>query len=461
MTSVRGDLEVDDDARREAFMRKVIRAEMRAGRERLAFVCGAYHAPALDPASFPPVSHDNALIEQAAQGQGGGDLGAVELRAAVVREWLRRRRPLAGVVPAPLRHARRRGRPVVVRPRGTGPARTRASTRRPPRSSRPPASPSALAAVRGRPSVGLSELTDAAARRAHRGRRPAAAPRRPHARHRRGARPGPRVDADGAARQLTSPGSRGRCGSRRLPPRPSSSSTCAASRSSPGRCCCTGSRCSTCTGARRSTPGRSTRHLQGGVGARVDTRARRRRHRGEPLRHDGAQCRRGQGVRGGRGGHRPRRARQPHRAVPARRPARRSPSRRRRPRRPHRPAARHPEPARDRRAAGADVPLRRRARRRRRRRDARPADRRRAGLRRPARRLLQPRRRQRGPHAHRGRGRAPRHRPRRPRRPARAVARGTARRRARRGDPRRRVRPGQPAAPRRRAARRTTRPRPA
>jgi hypothetical protein len=56
MHGVRGDLEVDDDALREAFMRKVIRAEMRGGRQRIAVVCGAYHAPALDPASFPPAS---------------------------------------------------------------------------------------------------------------------------------------------------------------------------------------------------------------------------------------------------------------------------------------------------------------------------------------------------------------------------------------------------------------------
>ncbi len=49
--------------RREAAMRKVIRATAREGRERIAFVCGAYHAPALDPEAFPPASHDNALLK--------------------------------------------------------------------------------------------------------------------------------------------------------------------------------------------------------------------------------------------------------------------------------------------------------------------------------------------------------------------------------------------------------------
>ena len=45
-------------------MRKVIRAEMRAGRERIAVVCGAYHAPALHPPSFPPASRDNVLLSR-------------------------------------------------------------------------------------------------------------------------------------------------------------------------------------------------------------------------------------------------------------------------------------------------------------------------------------------------------------------------------------------------------------
>ena len=43
---------VEND-RREAAMRQVLRAVMAAGHERIAFVCGAYHAPALDPDGLP------------------------------------------------------------------------------------------------------------------------------------------------------------------------------------------------------------------------------------------------------------------------------------------------------------------------------------------------------------------------------------------------------------------------
>ena len=48
--------------RREAAMRKAVRAARRAGAARLAVVCGAWHAPALDPARYPPVSADNARL---------------------------------------------------------------------------------------------------------------------------------------------------------------------------------------------------------------------------------------------------------------------------------------------------------------------------------------------------------------------------------------------------------------
>jgi hypothetical protein len=40
------------DLQREAHMRTLIRAESKAGRERIAVVCGAWHAPVLDPAEF-------------------------------------------------------------------------------------------------------------------------------------------------------------------------------------------------------------------------------------------------------------------------------------------------------------------------------------------------------------------------------------------------------------------------
>jgi hypothetical protein len=48
--------------RREAAMRKVIRAVLAGGAERVAVVCGAWHAPALVPDAFPSVSADNARL---------------------------------------------------------------------------------------------------------------------------------------------------------------------------------------------------------------------------------------------------------------------------------------------------------------------------------------------------------------------------------------------------------------
>nr|WP_236656588.1 DUF5682 family protein [Streptacidiphilus jiangxiensis] len=52
--------EAPDDLRREAWMRRQIRAASRAGHERIAVVCGAWHVPALD--AKVPVAADNALL---------------------------------------------------------------------------------------------------------------------------------------------------------------------------------------------------------------------------------------------------------------------------------------------------------------------------------------------------------------------------------------------------------------
>ncbi|QMU79257.1 hypothetical protein GXW83_29680 [Streptacidiphilus sp. PB12-B1b] len=49
------------DALREAHMRKQLRAARRAGHQRIAVVCGAWHVPAL--AARPPVAEDNALLK--------------------------------------------------------------------------------------------------------------------------------------------------------------------------------------------------------------------------------------------------------------------------------------------------------------------------------------------------------------------------------------------------------------
>lgn len=57
------DPDVVTNARREAWMRKVLRAEIKDAPEtRIAVVCGAWHAPVLVPADFPPASRDRELI---------------------------------------------------------------------------------------------------------------------------------------------------------------------------------------------------------------------------------------------------------------------------------------------------------------------------------------------------------------------------------------------------------------
>ncbi|GAA1976672.1 DUF5682 family protein [Terrabacter lapilli] len=161
MEGVRGTLEGDDDERREAFMRKVIRTEMRAGRERIAVVCGAYHAPVLDPSSFPPASHDNALLSK---------LPKVKV-AATWAPWSSQRLSYASGYGAGVRspgwyhHLFVTPDDEVVPSWFVRVARTLrdenldASTASVVEATR---LAGALAAVRGRPSVGLAELTDAA-----------------------------------------------------------------------------------------------------------------------------------------------------------------------------------------------------------------------------------------------------------------------------------------------------------
>ncbi len=52
----------EENRRREAAMRRVLRAALKEGRERVAVVCGAYHAPVLHPDAFPPAAHDQRLL---------------------------------------------------------------------------------------------------------------------------------------------------------------------------------------------------------------------------------------------------------------------------------------------------------------------------------------------------------------------------------------------------------------
>ncbi|MDR7161541.1 DUF5682 family protein [Arthrobacter sp. BE255] len=54
--------DVMENNRREASMRRLVRAAMREGHARIAVVCGAYHSPALVPAGFPPVAADNKVL---------------------------------------------------------------------------------------------------------------------------------------------------------------------------------------------------------------------------------------------------------------------------------------------------------------------------------------------------------------------------------------------------------------
>ncbi|GAB3732435.1 DUF5682 family protein [Nocardiopsis nanhaiensis] len=65
MAAVRAEAgpETGRDARREAYMRKTLRTVLKEGYERVAVVCGAWHAPALRDLSDYPVSGDTALLK--------------------------------------------------------------------------------------------------------------------------------------------------------------------------------------------------------------------------------------------------------------------------------------------------------------------------------------------------------------------------------------------------------------
>ncbi|MEL7246692.1 MAG: DUF5682 family protein, partial [Cyanobacteria bacterium J06573_2] len=64
MTAVREEMPASEnpiEAKREAHMRKTIRAAQKEGFERIAVVCGAWHAPALS--QMPAVKEDTALLK--------------------------------------------------------------------------------------------------------------------------------------------------------------------------------------------------------------------------------------------------------------------------------------------------------------------------------------------------------------------------------------------------------------
>lgn len=162
------DPDVHANARREAWMRKVLRAEMKAAPDsRIAVVCGAWHAPALVPADFPPVARDQLLITK---------LPRTKVAAAWT-PWTAARLSYAsgygaGVgAPGWYQHLFDHMRQDDPDPRGlatTWLVRV-ARTLRDERLDASTASvveaarlAETLATVRGRPSVGLSELDDAA-----------------------------------------------------------------------------------------------------------------------------------------------------------------------------------------------------------------------------------------------------------------------------------------------------------
>ncbi|WP_116248133.1 DUF5682 family protein [Nocardiopsis sp. FIRDI 009] len=64
MAAVRAEAgpETGRDARREAYMRQTLRAVLKQGHERVAVVCGAWHAPALRDVADHPAKDDTALL---------------------------------------------------------------------------------------------------------------------------------------------------------------------------------------------------------------------------------------------------------------------------------------------------------------------------------------------------------------------------------------------------------------
>lgn len=58
-----GRRESDENLRREAYMRKVIRKAIKDGYERIAIVCGAWHAPVLADIALYKTTSDNALLK--------------------------------------------------------------------------------------------------------------------------------------------------------------------------------------------------------------------------------------------------------------------------------------------------------------------------------------------------------------------------------------------------------------
>jgi hypothetical protein len=161
MASVREKAPEDaENDRREAAIRRVLRAVQRSGCERVAVVCGAWHAPALAEDGWPTQAADNRLLAKLPRAKvaatwvpwSAGRLAMASGYGAGVRSpgWYRHlfTTPDEDVVAGWLVRVAR-----ALREEGldAAPASVVEATRL----------ADALAAVRGRPSVGLSELADA------------------------------------------------------------------------------------------------------------------------------------------------------------------------------------------------------------------------------------------------------------------------------------------------------------
>ncbi len=164
MAEVRATAGADDpeNARREAAMRSVLRSVVKGGATRVAVVCGAFHAPALHPGSWPPANRDAALLKglprtkvaatwapwtadrlAVASGYGAGVTSPGWYQHLFVA-WEQQEDVVAGWLTRVARELRAEGLDAA-------PATVVDAVRM----------AGALAAVRARPSVGLSELTDA------------------------------------------------------------------------------------------------------------------------------------------------------------------------------------------------------------------------------------------------------------------------------------------------------------
>ena len=161
MAGVRSEAPDDEDnSRREAAMRRVLRAVLKAGHEGVAVVCGAWHAPMLEEEAWPTQAADNRLLAKLPRTKvaatwapwTAGRLAMASGYGAGVRSpgWYRHlfTTPDEDVVAGWLVQVAR-----ALRDEGldAAPASVVEATRL----------ADALAAVRGRPSVGLAELDDA------------------------------------------------------------------------------------------------------------------------------------------------------------------------------------------------------------------------------------------------------------------------------------------------------------